>query len=67
MGFKGIFIFDEVLIYFNAELKRQILQKIHASLKPQGILFLGSYEGVACAADLFDMVRCDPGILYKAS
>ncbi len=55
-----------VLIYFNAELKRQILQKIHASLKPQGILFLGSSEGLAGAGDLFEMVRCDPGILYKA-
>lgn len=55
-----------VLIYFNAELKRQILQKIHASLKPQGILYLGSSEGLAGAADLFEMVRCEPGILYKA-
>ncbi|QEY15365.1 protein-glutamate O-methyltransferase CheR [Cellvibrio sp. KY-GH-1] len=55
-----------VLIYFNADLKRQILQKIHASLKPQGLLFLGSSEGLAGAADLFEMVRCEPGILYKA-
>ncbi|HTF97644.1 MAG TPA: protein-glutamate O-methyltransferase CheR, partial [Cellvibrio sp.] len=55
-----------VLIYFNAELKRQILQKIHASLKPKGILFLGSSEGLAGAADLFEMVRCEPGILYRA-
>lgn len=55
-----------VLIYFNADLKRQILQRIHAALKPQGILYLGSSEGLAGAADLFEMVRCDPGILYKA-
>lgn len=55
-----------VLIYFNAELKREILQKIHATLKPQGILFLGSSEGLAGVADLFEMVRCEPGILYRA-
>lgn len=55
-----------VLIYFNADLKRQILQKIHASLKPQGLLFLGSSEGLAGAGDLFEMVRCEPGIIYKA-
>ncbi len=55
-----------VLIYFNADLKRQILQKIHASLRPQGLLFLGSSEGLAGAGDLFEMVRCEPGILYKA-
>jgi chemotaxis protein methyltransferase CheR len=55
-----------VLIYFNADLKRKILQKIHASLKPQGILFLGSSESLASAADLFEMVRCEHGIVYKA-
>lgn len=55
-----------VLIYFNADLKREILQKIHAALKPQGILFLGSSEGLAGVADLFEMVRCEPGILYRA-
>ncbi|ACE83898.1 CheR family methyltransferase [Cellvibrio japonicus] len=55
-----------VLIYFNAELKRQILQKIHASLRPGGILFLGSSEGLAGVADLFEMVRCEPGIVYRA-
>jgi chemotaxis protein methyltransferase CheR len=55
-----------VLIYFSADLKRQILQRIHASLKPSGLLFLGSSEGLAGAADLFEMVRCEPGIVYKA-
>lgn len=55
-----------VLIYFSAELKRDILQKIHASLRPQGLLFLGSSEGLAGAGDLFEMVRCEPGILYRA-
>ncbi|UZJ45695.1 protein-glutamate O-methyltransferase CheR [Marinimicrobium sp. C6131] len=55
-----------VLIYFNAELKRRILEKIHGSLKPGGILFLGSSEGLAGASHLFEMVRCDPGILYRA-
>ncbi|MDO3382619.1 CheR family methyltransferase [Gilvimarinus algae] len=55
-----------VLIYFNAELKLKILQKIHGCLKPGGVLFLGSSEGVGQAASLFEMVRCEPGILYRA-
>lgn len=55
-----------VLIYFNAELKRRILEKIHGSLKPGGVLFLGSSEGLAGTSHLFEMVRCDPGILYRA-
>ena len=66
LGKFDIVFFRNVLIYFNADLKRQILQKIHASLKPQGLLFLGSSEGLAGAGDLFEMVRCEPGILYKA-
>lgn len=55
-----------VLIYFNADLKRQILQKVHASLKPQGVLYVGSSESLAGAADLFEMVKCEPGIYYRA-
>ncbi len=55
-----------VLIYFNAELKLKILQKIHASLKPGGVLFLGSSEGLGQASHLFSMVRCEPGIYYRA-
>ncbi len=55
-----------VLIYFSPELKRRILQKLHAALKPGGALFLGSSEGLAGITDLFEMVRCEPGILYRA-
>ncbi|WP_049721834.1 CheR family methyltransferase [Gilvimarinus polysaccharolyticus] len=55
-----------VLIYFDAALKTRILEKIHASLKPGGIVFLGSSEGVAGASHLFEMIRCEPGILYRA-
>lgn len=55
-----------VLIYFNAELKQRILEKIHGALKPGGLLFLGSSEGLGGASARFEMVRCEPGILYRA-
>lgn len=55
-----------VLIYFNADLKREVMKKIHSTLKPGGILYLGSSEGLAGSSDLFEMVRSDPGILYRA-
>lgn len=55
-----------VLIYFDAELKRRILEKIHGSLRPGGVLFLGSSEGLSGTSELFEMVRCEPGILYRA-
>jgi len=55
-----------VLIYFNADLKRQILQKIHGSLKSKGVLYVGSSESLSGASDLFEMVKCEPGIYYRA-
>lgn len=55
-----------VLIYFSAELKTDILTRLHASLKPKGVLFLGSSESLAGASHLFDMVHCNPGVMYRA-
>lgn len=55
-----------VLIYFTGELKQNILKRLHASLKPNGVLVLGSSEGLGGASDLFEMVHCKPGIMYRA-
>lgn len=55
-----------VLIYFSAELKQDILRRLYAALKPGGMLVLGSSEGLGEAASLFDMVYCKPGIMYQA-
>lgn len=55
-----------VLIYFSAELKYDILKRMHAALKPGGMLVLGSSEGLADAASLYEMVHCKPGIMYRA-
>ena len=55
-----------VLIYFSVELKTDILKRIHATLKPGGLLFLGSSESLAGAASLFEMVHCNPGVMYRA-
>lgn len=55
-----------VLIYFSAELKTEILRKIHGTLNPGGILFLGSSESISGLNDLYEMVNCNPGIAYRA-
>lgn len=55
-----------VLIYFSADLKLQILKKIHASLVPGGYLFLGSSESITGLNDYFEMINCNPGIAYRA-
>lgn len=66
LGKLDIVFCRNVLIYFSPDLKRDILRKIHGTLKPGGILFLGSSEGLGGAADLFEMTSCNPGILYRA-
>ncbi len=68
--FVGLGKFDiiycrNVLIYFSGELKRDILRRLHGALKPGGLLFLGSSEGLAGETGLFEMVHCNPGIVYR--
>ena len=54
-----------VLIYFSAEHKRDILTRIHASLNPGGYLILGASESLTGLTDLYEMVQCSPGIIYR--
>lgn len=54
-----------VLIYFNAELKGRILERIYSVLAPDGLLFLGASESVSGAEGLFEVVNCRPGIAFR--
>ncbi|WP_459205112.1 protein-glutamate O-methyltransferase CheR [Pseudomonas sp. MLB6B] len=55
-----------VLIYFSAQVKKDILMRIHGTLKPGGYLFLGASEALNGLPDHFQMVQCSPGIIYQA-
>jgi len=66
LGKFDIIFCRNVLIYFSAELKQDILRRMHGLLKPEGMLVLGSSEGLAGVSELFDMVHCKPGIMYRA-
>lgn len=46
-----------LLIYLGTELQRRLLPLFHYSLKPEGILFLGSSESTGQTKDLFDPVH----------
>ncbi len=54
-----------VLIYFSADLKREILGKTAAILKPGGYLFLGGSESTANYTDAFEMSREKSGVVYR--
>ena len=55
-----------VLIYFSADLKADILKRIHGTLRPGGYLVLGASEGLQGVANYYEMVQCNPGIIYRA-
>ncbi|SBS28054.1 Chemotaxis protein methyltransferase Cher2 [Marinomonas spartinae] len=70
-SFSGLGKFDvifcrNVLIYFTADLKMDILRRMRASLNPGGYLFLGGSEALSGLSDLFEIVQCHPGIVYRA-
>lgn len=54
-----------VLIYFSPESKRKILSQMRTSLQPRGYLMLGASESISGVSDDFEMLRCNPGILYQ--
>ncbi|MBC7001997.1 protein-glutamate O-methyltransferase [Photobacterium sp. BZF1] len=54
-----------VLIYFSPEMKAKVLNQMAASLNPGGYLLLGASESLTGLTDKFEMIRCNPGIIYR--
>ncbi|BBR38999.1 chemotaxis protein CheR [Aeromonas allosaccharophila] len=65
LGKFDIIFCRNVLIYFAPEVKSKILNQFAASLNPGGYLMLGASESLAGLTDRFEMIRCNPGIVYK--
>ncbi|TXR53232.1 CheR family methyltransferase [Reinekea thalattae] len=65
MGKFDIIFCRNVLIYFTAEFKQDILTRMHAALNPGGYLMVGASEAVNGLSDLYEMVHCRPGIIYR--
>lgn len=65
LGKFDIIFCRNVLIYFNNEVKSQILNKFALSLNPGGYLVLGSSESMSGLTEKYDMVRCNPGLAYR--
>lgn len=54
-----------VLIYFSAEQKRDIIERIARLLNPGGYLMLGSTESMSDHSDLFEMHHLQGGLAYR--
>ena len=63
-GFDIIFC-RNVLIYFDDDAKRKILDQFFSMLSDDGYLFLGATESVYGLTDMFKSVRTNSTILYK--
>jgi chemotaxis protein methyltransferase CheR len=65
MGKFDIIFCRNVLIYFAPEVKAKIIEKFAQALNPKGYLMLGASESMSGLSNEFDMVRCNPGIMYQ--
>lgn len=65
MGHFDVIFIRNVLIYFSNDVKAEILRKLTMCLNPGGYLILGSTETLVGVADKYEMLRCNPGIIYK--
>ena len=65
LGKFDIIFCRNVLIYFSSDVKTQILNQFASSLNPNGYLILGASESLSGLTERFEMVRCNPGIIYK--
>lgn len=65
LGKFDIVLCRNVLIYFSAELKKDILTRIHGTLNPGGYVILGASESLNGLSHLYEMVQCQPGIIYR--
>jgi chemotaxis protein methyltransferase CheR len=54
-----------VLIYFSQDNKTKVLNSLIRSLKPGGYLFLGASESLTKECEPMEMVRCNPGLVYR--
>lgn len=65
LGKFDIIFCRNVLIYFAPDLKKKILSQFRTSLNPDGYLMLGASESISGLSDDYQMIRCNPGIMYQ--
>jgi len=66
LGKFDIIFCRNVLIYFSAEQKKDILTRLARSLNPNGYLVIGATESLTGLNDIYEMIQCRPGLIYRA-
>jgi chemotaxis protein methyltransferase CheR len=65
LGKFDIIFCRNVLIYFSADRKRDILSRMARCLNKGGYLFLGASETITGYSEDFEMMRTQHGVFYK--
>lgn len=65
MGKFDIIFCRNVLIYFSQDMKSNIIRSFYNSLNNKSYLLLGASESMSGLNSQFEMVRCNPGIVYQ--
>lgn len=65
LGKFDIIFCRNVLIYFSAEIKTDILTRMAKMLNPGGYLFLGGSESPTSYCKLYEMVKLKTGVVYR--
>lgn len=65
LGKFDIIFCRNVLIYFSADVKAKIIRQFAQSLNSKGYLLLGASESLPSTNSDFEMIRCNPGIIYR--
>ncbi len=65
MGHFDLVICTDVLIYFSASIRRQILDEFSRLLDPSGILIVGSSESVVQFSQSYERVAHEAGVFYR--
>lgn len=65
LGLFDIIFCRNILIYFDPASKKKVLERMAASLAPNGVLFLGGGETPLGITDQFSRIEMDRGVYYK--
>lgn len=65
LGKFDIIFCRNVLIYFSPEVKAKIIRQFSQALNSRGYLVLGASESLSSLNEDFEMLRCNPGIIYR--
>lgn len=65
MGKLDMILVRNVLIYFDDEMKKDIVERMHSILNPGGVLMVGSSESVNRFTDKYESFDAMPGVFKK--